>query len=112
MDHHGLHHIHRRKRLYQNLEPYPHHKKWINLYDKFLLIFALFAPLVTVAQIYKIVVEKNAAGVSLIAWLLYTAFAVPWLVYGLIHKAKPIIVSYTLIFILNAAVVFATLVYA
>jgi len=123
---HGVHHIHKRKRFYQEgkeleqkivnefekkILPYPHSDKWIHFLDEFLLAVAVIAPLMNLPQIIKILIEKDASGVSLISWIMYTVMAIPWLIYGLVHKEKPIIVSYSLWLLLNSAVVIAALVY-
>lgn len=105
------HHIHRRKRIHKKLEKYPHSNKWIRNFDKFLLVIAVIGPLLTIPQIIKIFTLKNATGVSVISWSLLALFSIPWIIYGFIHKEKPIIVSYILWFILDMVVVFGTLRY-
>lgn len=54
---------------------------------------AILSPIMTLPQLMQIWVDKNVAGVSLLTWSSYTVFAGFWLLYGLIHKEKPIIVS-------------------
>src|SRR3989344_9687617 len=98
---HGLHHIHKRKRYYQNLEPYPHPKKWINNLDKFLIIVAFIAPLTTLPQIFNIIISKQAGSISALTWSLYAIFNIPWVFYGFVHKEKPIIIMHILWLIMN-----------
>mgnify|MGYP002826002931 CR=1 FL=1 len=106
-----IHHIHRRKRLHQKLEKYPHKNKWINFLDKLLLIVAIIGPLMTLPQIFKIYYLKSAAGVSILTWSLYSVFNVPWLIYGIVHREKPIIIAYSGWIITNLIVIIGTLLY-
>ena len=111
MQPHGIHHIHRRKRLDQGLEPYPHSRKFIRFLDKFLIAIAVISPFTSLPQLYTIITQKSAIGVSLLSWTLYAIFAIPWLIYGLVHNEKPIIIAYALWIVFDAAIVFATLAY-
>ena len=65
---HGLHHFYKRKRIYQKLEPYPHPNKWKRLMDKLIYAVGIFGPVMTIPQLTKIWLDKNAAGVSAISW--------------------------------------------
>ena len=108
----GLHHIHKRKRATQKLAPYPHTDKWMNHFDKFLLVVAIVNPLTAIPQIYQIFVTKNAFGVSLLTWFFSAVLSVPWLIYGIIHKEKSHIISFTLWVILSSVIVFEIVAYA
>jgi len=100
-------HIHQRK--YQKLEKFPH--PWVNFLDRFLLIVAVVAPAMTIPQIYKVFSQQNAAGISILTWSMYALLCVPWLVYGFVHKEKPIIVSYAIWLITDVTVVIGALMY-
>ena len=64
--HDAQHHLHKRKRVTQKgLEPYPSRDRWKNLMDKLIWIFGIVGPILTIPQILKIWVDKNASGVSL-----------------------------------------------
>ena len=107
----GLPHFHFRKRVKKkkvNAHPKNKLKKFM---DKAIYFIAFFAPLMTIPQILKIWVEKNAAGISLISWGSYLIAATFWLTYGIIHKEKPIIVTYTLWIILHTLVITGTISY-
>ena len=89
-------HIHKRKRnkgTAHKLKAYPSENKWISFLDKFLVAVAV------------------GSGISLITWLMYSVFDIPWIVYGFVHKEKPIIITYTLWFIVNMAVVIGSIIY-
>jgi uncharacterized protein with PQ loop repeat len=107
----GIHHLHRRKRVHQNLERFPHENKWINRLDRFLLIVAVVGPVMSIPQIYKIYSTKTAAGVSGLSFGLFAVFNIPWIIYGIVHKEKPIVIAYILWFISNTAIVAGTFLY-
>jgi len=110
---HGVEHIHKRKHHFdKKLKPYPHKNGWVAFLDQFLLLVAIVGPLVNLPQLFKILYEGTSAGVSILSWSLYTILAIPWLVYGIVHKEKPIIIAYTLWVILDAAVLVAAIAYA
>ena len=107
----GIHHIHKRKRAHDKLKAYPHSKKWIRFLDKFLLVVAVLSPLVTLPQILKIYVEQNSSGVSALIWGLFAFFNIPWIVYGVVHKDKPISIGYSLWFVTNVVIAVGALIY-
>ena len=92
----AIHHIHKRKRIHQKLEEYPHKNKWVARFDKFLLVVAILNPMVTFPQISKIFRTKSAQGISTLTFALLAIFNIPWLIYGILHKAKPIIIAFSL----------------
>jgi uncharacterized protein with PQ loop repeat len=66
---------------------------------------AILSPIMTLPQLMQIWVDRNVAGVSLLTWSSYTVFAGFWLMYGLVHKEKPIIVSNIFSGVLNIIIV-------
>lgn len=107
----GLHHFQKRKRIYQKCEPYPHPQRFKRFMDKFIYVIAVFGMVMTIPQITKIWVEKNASGVSAVSWGAYMFGAVFWLTYGVLHKDKPIVFTYSVWIILEALVVVGVLFY-
>ncbi len=79
--------------------------------DRAVYIAGILGPVMTLPQLWKIWVVKNAAGVSLFSWASFLAAAVIWLVYGILHKDKPIIVNYALWVILEALIVVGVVLY-
>lgn len=106
-----MHHVHTRKRIYQKVEEYPHPDKWKNFLDKSIYIVGAFGPIMTIPQLMKIGIEKNASGVSAISWSAYFVTAIFWLSYGITHKEKPIIFTYILWIVLEIFIVIGTLMY-
>ena len=110
-DSHGLHHFHRRKRIHQKHEKYPHPNKWKGIMDKLIFVVGVAGPIVTLPQILKIWIEQNATGVSVVSWIAYLILATFWLIYGIMHKEKPIIVAYTGWIIAELLVIIGTFIY-
>jgi uncharacterized protein with PQ loop repeat len=110
-DSHGLHHVHRRKKIHQkhrsNL-PSNNGKKFMG---KAIYVVGVFGPIMTIPQLSKIWIYKNASGVSAVSWTAYLIAAIFWLIYGILHKEKPIILTYSLWIILEAFIVVGTLIY-
>ena len=106
-----LHHYHKRKRIHQRFEPIPHPVKWKRFLDKIIYAVGVAGPVITIPQIIKIWTEKDASGVSEIAWIGYTVLAMIWLLYGIAHKEKPIIVTYSVVIVANGIVSIGAVIY-
>jgi len=50
----GHHHQHKRKRIHQKLEEYPHPNKFVRFYDKFIYFVGIEVPIITSSQVIKI----------------------------------------------------------
>lgn len=74
-------------------------------------VIGVFGPIMTIPQLITIWVEKNASGVSVISWSAYMVVAIFWLIYGIMHKEKPIIVTYILWLVLEILIVIGILLY-
>lgn len=111
MAHNGFYHVHRRKRIHQQYQKFPHPNKWIRFLDNFVLVVGVIGPGMTLPQVLKIWIEQNAAGVSLISWSAYMVLDVTWLIYGLVHKVKPIIISYIVWLVLEVFLIAGILKY-
>jgi uncharacterized protein with PQ loop repeat len=107
----GLHHVHLRKRKAAGLEPYPARSALKRFLDHLVLCVGIIGPLTAVPQILKIFLLQDASGVSLLSWLLPGLLDVPWIIYGLVHKERPIAVTYSLWFLANLTVAVGVLLY-
>jgi uncharacterized protein with PQ loop repeat len=56
--------------------------------DQICMLFSLLMPLTTLPQIYKI----EVAGLSLSMWVLYSVGVIPFLLYGVLHKVRHLII--------------------
>ena len=107
----GIFHLHKRKRVHQKLEKYPHPDKFKRYLDKTLLAVAIIGPIMSLPQIIKIYTLKNAASISTISFSAFAFFNILWLTYGIVHKEKPIIIAYILWLISNIAIITGSLIY-
>jgi len=105
------HHFHKRKRVHKNLEPYPHPDKLKRFVDHIIYGVGIFIPLMTFLQSYKIWSTQTAHGVSILTFGGYATANCIWLLYGILHKEKPLILMYTLSAIFNASIVAGILVH-
>lgn len=80
--------------------------------DKVIYVIATFGPVMTIPQLIKIWVEKNAIGVSALTWSAYLIVAIFWLIYGKMHNEKPIIYSSILWIIAESLVVIGAIIYS
>ncbi len=112
---HGLYHLHRRKRIHnkkKEYEPYPHPEKFKAMIDRIVYLIGVLGPALGGVQAYKIWTTKNATGVSLSLFGFNMIFNLIWITYGFLHREKPIILMYTLWFIMNLLVTIGTLLYS
>jgi len=79
--------------------------------DTVVYVIGIIGPLMGSLQAYKIWHEKTAAGISLPAFCFYIFNDMVWFFYGYIHKEKPIMVMYTLWFLLNVTIVLGAIRY-
>jgi len=106
-----MHHLHIRKRIDLKKEKYPHPDKFKRLIDNLIYVIALFGPIVSIPQIIKIYFYQNASGVSTFTWTGYLIGSIFWLIYGIIHKEKPIIFSSILWIIIEIFIFIGTIIY-
>jgi uncharacterized protein with PQ loop repeat len=107
----ALHHFHRRKRIHQGHEPYPHPDRRKRFMDRMIYVAGALAPLVGIFQAHQIWASQNAAGVSLFSWSLFALFALIWMIYGVMHKEKPIILTYAMWIVVDIFIVSGILMY-
>ena len=107
----GLHHLSKRKRGSDSIHKYPAKSKAVNIYDKIMIVIALINPLMAIPQILQIYNTKNAVGLSLFSWAGYTIFVVPWLIYGIIHKEKPLIIAFIMSLLFNMVILLGVILY-
>ena len=107
----ALHHLSKRKRVHKKLEIYPSNRFWIRFLDKLLLVIAIIGPIMALPQLISVYSAKNAGTLVFSTWASWSFFNLIWLAYGIVHKEKPIIITYILWFIVNASMALAALIY-
>lgn len=111
MNGHGQHHLHVRKRMYENLEPFPHPEAAKRFLDRIMVFVAAAGPLAMLPQVFDVLFTRSVEGLSLTTWSLWTGLSVIWLFYGILHRELPIIVSNTLYLGLHGIIVGGILLY-
>jgi uncharacterized protein with PQ loop repeat len=69
-----------------------------------LVYVALITPFMALPQLW-LIVQGKAAGVSLITWATFLIIAVVWLLYGLKHKIRPMILVQSAWIVIDSAIV-------
>ena len=76
-------------------------------YENFIYIFAFTTPLFEIPQLIDILVAQSAENVSLITWGYLAVSSLAWLIYGIMKKMKPLIISYILYVVVEFSLVAA-----
>ena|SRR3984957_8311291 len=104
-----MHHTSVRKRIYQNLEEFPSKDPFKNFLDRLIFLVGFLGPLFTIPQLINVWVSHQVVGVSFVSWASYAVLDIVWIVYGVVHKEKPITFAYVLWFTANAGVAIGVL---
>ena len=107
----AIHHLHKRKRIHEKHEKYPHPNKWKNLLDKLIYIVAIIGPSTAIPQIVKIWVHKTAEGVSIVPWIAFFIGALFMMIYGVVHKERPLIIMYSSWIIAHITIITGIIIY-
>lgn len=78
---------------------------WREGFDRLIVVLGLINVLATVPQIIQIWQSPHAKAISLISWVYYTIYAITLLIYAILIKSKPMIITYTANAIIYLAVV-------
>jgi len=107
----GFHHLRSRALIAKGLEPFPARDILKRFLDYVMYAVGVLAPLALLPQVIQIYATKNASGISLATWVLLAFFNILWVLYGIAHKDKPIIIAHVLFAILNTLVAVGALLY-
>ena len=106
---HQIHSIYKKKD--PTLGYHTHKDKRLNLLDKIVLCISIFYPLTAIPQIYKIWIYHDVSGISLLTLILFAVFAFPFLLYGIVHKIRPIIIMNLLWYVSYALVIVGIIIF-
>lgn len=87
-----------------SLHTYMKRKKKITKFDNFINFAAFLYPISGIPQVIE-VYNGNTAGVSLLSWVGFMFFSDLFLIYGLIHNVKPMIINNALWFVVDFLVI-------
>jgi uncharacterized protein with PQ loop repeat len=90
------HHLNRRKRRGVNTEPYPSRSFSLRLLDRIAIVAGIIGPLMTLPQIYQIYNFHSASGVSALSWIAFGLLDIPFILYGIAHRDRLILMTYIL----------------
>jgi len=107
----GIYHLHKRKRQQKKLAPIPHPEPVKKFLDSIIYIVCIITPMMVLPQVWKIWAYQNATGISLITYVGLIVANIIWIVYGVVHKEKPIIVLYISFFVVNSAIAIGRILY-
>ncbi|MFT4313343.1 MAG: hypothetical protein ACMXYA_02960 [Candidatus Woesearchaeota archaeon] len=79
--------------------------------DSIIYVAAICMPFMTIPQIYNVWVLQQVTGVSIITWVMFTAFSCIWLWYAIHHKNIPLLVNNILWIIMQGSVAVGILVF-
>ena len=90
------------------------HEKWNKRFDEFMVLAGLISPIATIPQVIKVFAThtEHASGQSLITWVVYTALAVLWVIYGATKRELAIVVGNGLGIVMYGLVVVGILIHA
>ncbi len=71
------------------------------------ILFTFTTPLFEIPQLIDILVAGSAQNVSLITWGYLALSSLAWLIYGIMKKMKPLIISYILYVLVEFSLVAA-----
>ena len=106
-----LFHISLRKRIHQHHEAYPSPDKKIKFLDSVVLLLAFIMPLSILPQIIKMHATQSVGDISVLTFSLLLILAIPWIVYGMVHKEKVIILNNMTWVILHLTVIVSYFIY-
>jgi uncharacterized protein with PQ loop repeat len=84
----------------------------MRLLDKVIYAVALISPLALLPQASQVFLKHDTAGLAISTWFMLGAINSLWVVYGIAHKDKPIIIANFLLATLDFAIVFGILKYS
>lgn len=87
-------------------------QKTYPLIDSLALLVGILQPLMTLPQILVVFKAQDASQQSLLTWVAYDIASTVLLLYGIVHKLKPIVVTQSLWLIVQSVLVFGILLFS
>lgn len=102
--------IHQHKRQIKE-DSFPSKKPAKRFLDNLVIWLGIGNIIATLPQVIQIFANEDASGVSSISWGYYTVFYTVLVIYGIVYKAKPLIITYSGGVILFAIIFVGSLIY-
>jgi uncharacterized protein with PQ loop repeat len=103
--------LHHRTHKYKKQE-YQHPEKIKRFYDKFIYLVVIIAPIANIPQLLKVWVEKDVSGVSSLSWFLFSGISITWLIYGILHRDKHILLMNAALMVIQALIALGAIIYS
>lgn len=101
--HEGFHHvIHRSSSKHTS-------GRLIKLMDRMAYLMGAITVLVNIPQLVAIWTSPDAQGVSIISWIGFFLGSCFWVIYGLLHKERPIIIMNAALMVVQGCIVIGIL---
>jgi uncharacterized protein with PQ loop repeat len=71
----------------------------------------IIGPMMNLPQLFQIWINKSAKNISIITWASFALFSFIWLLYGLVHKEKPLIIMNLSLILIQGSIVTGALLY-
>lgn len=95
-----------------HLQKYLKKKRQITTVDRLMAVAAIIHPLTALPQVFKIYSTQNVLGISLWTWLGFMLLGIIFLLYGIVHKIRPFILTQLLWFIIDFMIVIGIIIYS
>ncbi len=87
------------------------HENIKQMFDKFIAIVGLIGPIMTTPQIINVWIHHQVEGLALSSWGTYVMTSFFWLIYGILHKEKAIILVNVAWILAHASIVVGILIF-
>lgn len=82
------------------------------LIDKICYFASVFMPATALPQIHQLYTTRDADSLSLLMWVLYLVGVIPFLLFGIVHKEKQLIVLNVLWLIVTIVIIVGILLFS
>jgi uncharacterized protein with PQ loop repeat len=104
----GMLHLQARRRLFKHLEPFPSRSAFKRSLDYCMYGIAIVQPLALIPQALATYASSDG-NASPLTWGLLGIIGCFWILYGIVHKERPIIITNCLSVILDFVIVYGIL---
>lgn len=114
------HHVHRMREwklvqyireLIARITGHADREKLKIIFDKVISVVGLIGPIMTIPQIFTIWAHHQVEGLALASWSTYIFTSSFWLLYGIVHRERAIIIANIAWFLANTSIVVGILVF-
>ncbi|MBU1103897.1 MAG: hypothetical protein KJ600_05045 [Nanoarchaeota archaeon] len=97
--------------VYEQFGPDDSHSRLKKLLEFMIYFVGFLGTILTLPQAYKIWVTQSAVGEYITSWVALTLFTPFWILYGVLHKKKSLVMTYVVWFVVNVIVLIGIALY-